>query len=175
VAATALSWDLPLVVALAVGVAFLVRNTSFGFNLRATGENEPAARAAGIRTKRITVLALLLSGAFAGLAGSSLILGGEAGNMADNFSAGYGFEGIVVALLARNSALASIPAALVLAALRQGGGLMEARVGVPSALVGITQGVIIIAIAGAAFLAERAARPAVVVTPPADDAVPANA
>ena len=55
--------------------------------------------------------------------------------MADGFSANYGFDGIVVALLARNSPAGCIPAALLFAALRQGGGLMEARVDVSSSLV----------------------------------------
>ena len=77
--------------------------------------------------------------------------------MADNFSAGYGFAGIVVALLARNSPIGAVPAALLFAFLRQGGGLMEARVGISSAVVGITQGLVILLVASASFLFERLA------------------
>jgi simple sugar transport system permease protein len=138
-------------------VWFVLQRTAFGFELRLTGANEEAARHAGIGTVRVTVLAFLASGALAGLAGSSLILAGESGSMADNFSAGYGFAGIVVALLARNSPLGVVPAALLFAFLRQGGGLMEARVGISSAVVGITQGLVILLVASASFLFERLA------------------
>lgn len=155
VAGTALGWDFVLMVALTFAATVLLGHTTFGFKLRLTGANEEAARHAGIPTTWIGVSSLLVSGGFAGLAGSSLILGGEAGNMADNFSAGFGFDGIVVALLARNRPVATLPAALLFAALRQGGGLMEARVGVPSALVEVTQGLVIVLVAGGAHLLER--------------------
>jgi ABC-type uncharacterized transport system permease subunit len=63
----------------------------------------------------------------------------------------------VVALLARNSPIGAVPAALLFAVLRQGGGLMEARVGISSAVVGITQGLVILLVAAASFLFERLA------------------
>jgi ABC-type uncharacterized transport system permease subunit len=91
----------------------------------------------------------------AGMAGSSLILSGESGTLADNFSANYGFDGIVVALLARNSPVGVLPAALLLAALRQGGAQVEAQVGVSSALVQTIQGVVIVLLAGTAFIRQR--------------------
>jgi general nucleoside transport system permease protein len=154
---TSLSWDLFVAAAMVVFVWFLMKRMAFGFQLRLTGANEEAARHAGIATVKVTVIAFLMSGGLAGLAGSSLILGGESGSMADNFSAGYGFAGIVVALLARNSPLGVVPAALLFAALRQGGGLMEARVGISSAVVLITQGLVILLVAGAGFLFDRLA------------------
>ncbi len=155
IANTALSWDLFLALAIVALTAFMLDRTTFGVRLRLTGANEEAARHAGVRTTRMTVLALLISGGLAGLAGSSLILAGESTVMVDNFSAGYGFDGIVVALLARNSPVAVIPSALLFAALRQGGGLMQARVGVSSALTLITQATVILLVAGAQFLFER--------------------
>ena len=75
--------------------------------------------------------------------------------MTDNFSANYGFDGIVTALLGRNSPAGCIPAALLFAALRQGGGLMEARVGVSSSLVQITQGLVVTLLAGSVLLLAR--------------------
>jgi simple sugar transport system permease protein len=152
---TPLAWDLLLAFVMVFVIWFLLQRTSFGFSIRLTGASEPAARHAGIRTTKVTVAALLISGALAGLVGSSLILGGESTSMTDNFSAGFGFTGIVVALLARNNPWGTIPAALLFAALRQGGGLMEARVGISSALVLITQGLVILFVAGAQFLFER--------------------
>jgi general nucleoside transport system permease protein len=154
---TSLSWDIFVAGAVLLIGWFVLQRTAFGFQLRLTGANDEAARHAGISTIKVTVIAFLVSGALAGLAGSSLILAGEAGNIADNFSAGYGFAGIVVALLARNSPIGVVPAALLFAVLRQGGGLMEARVGISSAVVGITQGLVILLVASASFLFERLA------------------
>lgn len=155
---TSFGWDVLLVPLAVVAVTVVLSRTAFGFRLRLTGANERAARLAGVATTRVTVIALMISGALAGLAGSSLILGGETASMADNFSANYGFTGIVAALLARNSPPATIPAALLFAALRQGGGLMEARVGVSSALVLITQAIVILLVSAASYLLERSRR-----------------
>ena len=153
--ATPLAWDLILALAMVVAVWFLLRRTSFGFAVRLTGANAEAARHAGVATTAVTVGALLISGGLAGLAGASLLLGGESTSMTDNFSAGFGFTGIVVALLARGSPWGVVPAALLFAALRQGGGLVEARAGISSALVLITQGLVIVFVAGSQFLLER--------------------
>ncbi len=155
VARSALTSDFLVALAMVVVIGFMLRHTTFGYRLRFTGANERAARHGGIKTIRVNVLALVISGALAGLAGASLILGGESRSMSDNFSANYGFEGIVVALLARNNPYATVPAALLFAALRQGRGLMEARVGVSSSIVLIAQGLVILLIAGASFLLER--------------------
>ena len=152
---TDLHWDFAVALAMAFAVQFLLKRTSFGMRLRVTGGNEPAARSAGIRTRAVAVVALVLSGMVAGLAGTSLILAGATGTMTDSFSANYGFDGIVAALLARNSALGAIPAALLLAALRQGGGVMEAQVGTSSALVQITQGLVVVLVAGSGWLIYR--------------------
>lgn len=171
---TSLSWDLALALVTVVAVWFVIGRTTFGFRLTFTGANEEAARHGGIDTKAVTVMALLASGGLAGLAGSSLILGGESSSMSDNFSANYGFQGIVVALLARNNPLACIPAALLFAVLRQGGGLMEARVGVPSSVVMITQGLVILLVAGSGFLLERRRSVRVDAEPPAAVAPPAG-
>jgi len=152
---TSLTWDVLFIPALVVLVAFVLRRTIVGFQLRLTGASEEAARYAGTRTVRVGALAIVGSGAIAGLVGSSLILGSESGVMTDGFSANYGFDGIVVALLARNSPVGCIPAALLFAALRQGGGLMEARVDVSSSLVQITQGLVVVLLAGSPLILAR--------------------
>lgn len=158
VANSALTWDILLVPVAVVAVAFLQNRTTFGLTLRITGANPTAARRVGINTVRINSLALLLSGAVAGVVGASLILGGETARMGDGFSAGFGFEGIVVALVARNNPLGAVPAALLFAILDSGSGLMETRVGVPSELVYVTQGLVILFVAGTAYLYNRARR-----------------
>jgi general nucleoside transport system permease protein len=145
---TALTWDVLLIPGLVILVGFVLKRTTVGFQLRLTGASEETARYAGVRTVRVGALAIIASGAIAGLVGSSLILGSESGVMTDGFSATYGFDGIVTALLARNSPAGVIPAALLIAALQQGGGLMEARVDVSSSLVQITQGLVVVLLAG---------------------------
>ncbi len=90
-----------------------------GFSLRAVGENANAAALYGIRLKATTVGAFMLSGALAGLAATSYVLG-DKGYYEDGFSGGIGFTGIAVALLARNRPLWVIVSALLFAALSQG-------------------------------------------------------
>ncbi|MCW2739997.1 MAG: hypothetical protein JWR45_419 [Blastococcus sp.] len=154
---TFIHWDLLFLPLCVLLVTAVLQRTSFGFRLRLTGANETAARHAGISPKRIGAQAIVASGALAGLAAASLVLAGETQAMTDNFEAGYGFQGIAVALLARNSPVGAIPAALLFAAMAQGGGLVEAQAGVSSAVVGITQGLVIVFIlaAGAVLYARR--------------------
>ena len=94
-----------LVVALARGFIFwfVVNRTRFGFELRASGANPIAARVSGVNSKKMIVVALVISGAIAGLSGLPAVLGEtHAYNM--GFRSGIGFSAIAVALLGRNSA-----------------------------------------------------------------------
>lgn len=150
-----LSWDWVVLALAVVFVGVVLPRTTAGFRLRLVGANPEAATFAGVRTARVSVLAFVASGALAGLAGSSMILAGETYRMTDGFAAEYGYVGIVVALVAGNGALAVIPAALFFAFLRQGGGLLEARVGVPLSIVTITTGTVIILLASASRPVER--------------------
>lgn len=141
---TVLHWDVILIPVAVIAIWLLLSRTVFGSRVRLIGTNEQAARHAGVSTTRVGSHAIVLSGALAGLAGGSLVLAGEALGTTDDFGSDYGFQGIAVALLAYNSPLGVIPAAALFAALRQGGGVVEATVGVSSALVGITQGIVIV-------------------------------
>lgn len=149
------SWDWVVLVAAVVVVGLVLPRTTAGFRLRLVGANPEAATFAGVRTARVSVAAFVASGALAGLAGSSMILAGETYRMTDGFAAEYGYVGIVVALVAGNGALAVIPAAAFFSFLRQGGGLLEARVGVPLSIVTITTGTVIILLASASRPVER--------------------
>jgi ABC-type uncharacterized transport system permease subunit len=103
-----------LIFAIALGVAFwfVINRTRFGFELRASGANPIAARVSGVNSKRMTFLALALSGAVAGLAGLPAVLGDtHAFNM--GFRTGIGFSAIAVALLGRNSAVGMAISALL--------------------------------------------------------------
>ncbi len=82
---------------------FVVNRTRFGFELRATGINPIAARVSGVDSKRMTFVAIIASGAIAGLAGLPAVLGDtHSYNM--GFRSGIGFTAIAIALLGRNSA-----------------------------------------------------------------------
>jgi simple sugar transport system permease protein len=144
-----LGWDVVYIPIAVVGIAFLLSRTRFGFRISLVGANERFARTVGVEIGRIGVGAIVLSGALAGLAGSSLILTGENTGMTGDFEGSYGFDGIAVALLARNSPWGVLPAALLFAVLRQGANLLEANLGVSTAAIDVTQGLIILLVLGA--------------------------
>jgi simple sugar transport system permease protein len=162
---TPLAWDIALVPICVIGVQVLLSRTVFGLQLRLTGANEAAARHAGIDTVRVGVVALLISGGLAGIAGSSLILAGQDHSIAPGFDAGYGFDGIVVALLARNSPVGSVVAAILLAVFRQSAFLLQAQVGISSEVVNILEGLVV---AFAALSAVRVERRTVIRDEPSD-------
>ncbi|MEX0663296.1 MAG: ABC transporter permease [Acidimicrobiia bacterium] len=142
-----LKWDLALALLAVVALSLVLRRSAFGFRMRLVSANESAAHRAGVRTTRVRVQAFLVSGALAGLVGVSLVLGSRTHTTAEGFNAGYGFDGIVVGLLARGSPWGTLPAALLISALHQGGGLMQAVLGVPSQLVLFTQGAVVVLVA----------------------------
>jgi simple sugar transport system permease protein len=94
-----------LLVAIALGFIFwfVVNRTRFGFELRASGANPIAARVSGVNSKKMTFIALVISGAIAGLSGLPAVLG-ETHSYNMGFRSGIGFSAIAVALLGRNSA-----------------------------------------------------------------------
>ena len=103
----------------AVVMFVVLRKTHFGYELRATGSNPQFARYAGIDTDRFTVLPMLLSGGLIGLGGAIQIVGRTRAAFLD-LTAGLGWNGIAVALIARNNPLGVVPAALFYAYLNAG-------------------------------------------------------
>jgi len=126
---------------LAVALHILFTQTPFGFSLRVLGTGMPQARYAGLPVARLTVYALTLSGAVAGLAGSSFILGYKH-YYEGEFSSGAGFTGIAVALLARNRPLFIIPSAIFFGLLSYGGLVVNGIV--PRELLDVLQAVILL-------------------------------
>lgn len=145
---------LPLALLLAVVVALVQHRTVFGLRLRAVGLNALAARKAGIAIAPSIVGVFFAAGALGGLAGS-MMLQGEQYSLKAGFSSGYGFDGLVVGLLARGSVLGVIAGALLFGFIRSGGINMEMMANVPSSLVLVIQGVIIVALAGSARWMDR--------------------
>ncbi|WP_375464468.1 ABC transporter permease [uncultured Methylobacterium sp.] len=135
---------------LALVVALVLARSRFGFQLRAVGLNPTAATRAGFSFSATVIVALALAGALGGLAGGLMLLG-EQYALKTGFSSGYGYDGLVVGLLARGSVLGVVAAALLFGFLRSAGISMEMGAGVPTALIQVLQGLIILAVAGAAF------------------------
>ncbi len=118
------SLALPLALTVAGLVWLLLWRTVLGFELRAVGQSEAAARAAGIDPGRIRILALSLAGGLAGLVGVGEVLG-NAGKFRVGFSPEYGFIGIAVALLGRNHPAGVVAAALLFGALHKGAAALD--------------------------------------------------
>jgi ABC-type uncharacterized transport system permease subunit len=137
---------LSLAVILAVLLTIWLWKGRFGFQLRMVGRNPEAARTSGIDINRVQTLALLQSGALAGLAGAIQILGPlryfQAG-----FSPGYGYEGIPVAILGASEPLGVAAAALFWGALGNGAVEMESSVGLSHHLVLVIQALVVLAVA----------------------------
>lgn len=113
------SFAFPVAVALAFALWFFLWRTPWGYAIRATGENERAARFAGIQVARARQLAMALAGAIAAFVALSEVLG-NAGRFRLGFSPDFGFVGIAVALLARNHPIAILFTALLFGALHKG-------------------------------------------------------
>jgi len=125
-------------------VWLLMARTVLGFRIRVTGENPEAARYGGIDVQRVIVVAALLSGALAGLAGVGEV-GGVHFQVMSDISPGYGYSGIVIAMLARLNPLGVVPVAIFLAAVMTGAEAMSRATGVPAFLSDVIQGTALLA------------------------------
>jgi len=123
-------------------MAFLLNRTTFGYELRTYGANPLFARWSGMSPASVILKVMLVSGALGGLAGAGQVLGVNYRFVA-NFSPGYGFDGIAVALLGRNSAWGALLGALLFGALRSGGSTLELMMGIPLELIRILEATII--------------------------------
>jgi general nucleoside transport system permease protein len=133
--------------AVVVGVAFwvLLNRTRFGFDLRAAGASESAAVASGVNVKKMIVIAMLLSGAVAGLVGLPTMFS-DSYAYGSSFQTGLGFTGIAVALLGRNNPIGIALGALIFAFLSEQATLLNILAGISPDIVSVTQGVIVLAV-----------------------------
>jgi simple sugar transport system permease protein len=137
-----------LVVVLVVTVLF--RQTVLGFMLDVLGKNRQAALHAGMPVNRLTLFALLASGALAGLAGANDILGVK-GLFQGNWNPGYGFAAFALVYLARLNSLWIIPFAYFLSFLAIGGEMMARPLGIPTYFVGVLEGLMLLCFAVATY------------------------
>ncbi len=137
-----------IAVVLAVLVYILLWRTSWGYRIRAVGQNPDASKYAGIKVKNYVVLALVLSGAFAGLAGAMQVYGVNfrmiTDGSASGFTGGAGFNGIVAALFGQLHPIGTIPASILFGALLVGANKMQRVVQVPSALITALNGLVVV-------------------------------
>lgn len=133
---------------LAVVVFLLLWRTTAGYRMRAAGAEAKAARYAGVKVERYLVIAMLLSGAFAGMAGAIEILGVHR-RAIEGVSGGYGFTGIVVALFGGLHPAGIIPASMFFGLLLLGADMTQRLADVPANMVLVLQGAIIMAIVSA--------------------------
>ena len=124
-------------------VWFLLYKTTLGFEIRAAGANPDAARYAGMKTRRLIILTMSLSGLLMGLAGSITLLG-QVHQTAFGYDTGIGFDAITVALLARSNPIGVLFSGLLLGALRAGSPAMQSQAGVPPDLINALQAIILL-------------------------------
>ncbi|MGQ9699804.1 MAG: ABC transporter permease [Candidatus Bipolaricaulaceae bacterium] len=146
--------DLSLGVVVAGALAFLIYvflwHTVTGYEIRAAGANPHAARYGGVSPQRTVLLVFALGGAAAGLAGAVEVMGRPptfAVYSGLTNIAGFGFDGIGVAMIGRIHPLGIIPAAVFYGGLQAGARLMQMEAGVPFEMVRVVQGVIVLALA----------------------------
>lgn len=134
---------------IAAGVyAFLMRRSALGYEIRTVGQSQRAAKYAGISVKRTLIVAMLISGAFAGLTGAMLISGGTLHYLYTDLQYdSTGFDGIAVALLGLMAPLGVVLAAILFGALHAGGLVMQSDVAVSSHIVEILQAIILFSLA----------------------------
>ncbi len=127
--------------------AFILWRTSLGYEIRAVGQSQKAARYAGVSVRRTIIVTMMIAGAFSGLAGAIQIAGVDH-NLTDKYFADTtGFDAIAVALLGLGSGVGIVLAALLFGALRSGGGVMQADADISSNLVLVLQALILFSIA----------------------------
>jgi ABC-type uncharacterized transport system permease subunit len=142
-----------LAVMAAVGVWWLLWQTTTGFGMRTVGANPNAARYAGINISRNIVLAMGISGGLAGIAGTVEVLGVSICRCLPLFfSSGYGFESIAIALLGRNNPFGILASAFLFGAMRNGSDLMELNSGVSKYVITVIQALVLLFVAAPAIV-----------------------
>ena len=142
---TSIHWGFGLGVIVCVALWVLMRHTPFGFAVDITGGNVRAAKLSGLPVARLMIITSLLAGAAAGLAGM-IEVAAVHGRANSSLNANYGYEGILVAFIARHNPLAIIPVAILFGGIRASSGLLQRDHDLPDASSLVLQGIIFIVI-----------------------------
>ena len=135
----------------AVLVYVILFKTSFGFEIRAMGNNARTARFKGIDVGRMTILVMCLSGALAGLAGAGELFGLQH-RLKPDVSTGFGFTGIIIAVVSGLNPIAAVAAAVLFGGLVNGGVRLQIFTGVPAAMISSIEAIVLLFFLIATFL-----------------------
>lgn len=165
---TRVHWGLIIVLVLIVIAYIVMYKTKWGYALRSTGMNENFAKYSGINVSLVTIMAQVIGAAIAGLGGAVEILG-----IYDSYqwteSPGFGFDGVIIATLARNNPGYVPLAAFFLAYIRTGADILNRTTDIPAEIVSVLQAVIIVLIASQAFLSNWKQKQIIKVTQEAEE------
>ncbi|ESA33780.1 sugar abc transporter permease [Leptolyngbya sp. Heron Island J] len=149
---------LGLILAGVLTLAFAL--TAWGYRVDAVGQNPVAANYAGISVNRTILSVMALSGGLAGLAGSSEVLGLKY-RLFEDFSPGYGFDAVAIALLSRGDPTAVIVTSFFFGILRSGANVMQRSASVPVAIIYAIQGLTVLFVAISLAIEQRGTKPTV--------------
>lgn len=124
-------------------IKWFITRTTLGYEIRAVGLNKRGAETAGINVGKAWIIAMLISGGIAGLAGVNQVLGVDR-RLISGFSPGYGFNGIAVAALAADDPLSVVLAGLIFGVLRAGALELNRTTGIPVEFVDVIQAMVVI-------------------------------
>lgn len=141
--------SLIIAICLAIFVYYLLFHTKIGFEIRAIGSNPAAAKTSGISYTRTVIIAMILSGGLAGIAGVNEVAAvhHQMRFPPQQISAGYGFTAIIVALLSRLNPIACIPAALLVGIIIVNGYALQVFFGLRKLAVNVFTGLLLISLA----------------------------
>lgn len=150
---TRIHYGIILALVFALLVYYFLYHTTTGYEIRSTGFNERFARFGGINVFKVIVLCQVIMGFLAALGGTTEIMGIHR-RFVWQLSPGYGWDGIIVAIIGRNHPLLIIPASFFLSYMRVGGRVLNLMSDVPAEMITVIQSVIILLITAEAFLSQ---------------------
>lgn len=140
-----------IAIACSMVVYLILNHTPFGYQLRAYGSNPRAAKFKGINVNKIIIVTMFISGGLAGLAGTGELFGVQY-RLRPDLSPGYGYTGIIVAMVAGLNPIGVIPTAILFGALINGSAQMRIATGVPTALTSAIQAIVLLSLLSAQVL-----------------------
>ena len=143
-----------IAVALVILVWFLMEKTTVGYEIKVVGFNKRAAACNGISVVKNTIISAFLSGGLAGIAGVVEVLGVQK-KLLEGISGDCGYTAVLIALLASNHPVGVLFAAIGFAGLEVGANSMQRQMGIPSAIVNILIGLIVLLILGRELLTRK--------------------
>lgn len=141
-----LTWAIFIAIFVIIIIDIFFKRTKLGYKIQTVGENRSAAEYAGINSNKMMVLSMMISGFIAGLAGATIVMG-VLHRFITNFSPGYGFTGIAVAVLGKNKPWGVLFAAFLFGALQTGGITMQLFAKIPMDIMVVIQGLVILFVA----------------------------